>query len=564
MKRILFLSVSLIIGSIYESSCQTFDFAKSVGGTGLDWPLDMEVDHLGNIFICGYFRNTVDFDPGIGITNKTSNGDEDCFIVKYDATGDLQWVETFGSSNLDRASGLAVDGNGNVIVTGRFQGTVLFPGNIQLSSHNSGGNIDGFMLKLDANGSFLNLIGLGGSSSSVWGNDVDITDDNNFVYLCGGFTGNFDADGMQGTLNLQSGALTDAFIGLYNANTFNVSWAVNPSGAAGNEEALRLKYDSFGRTYTTGTYNGLTDFDPTSGTYNLNTNGGQDVFILKLDGNGDIEWARGFGGSDNDVPKDIELDGNGNVVTVGQFRGTADMDPSASVSNFTSSGVSDGFVNRISSAGNFVDAFQFSGTDEDLVHSIDIDQSGNVLLGGYFKGNIDVDPSMGSSNLLTSSGNFDGFICELNPSLQFQWAYHVSGSDLNRLRIARYQHGNDQVVAGDFFNTFTVGSTTLTSAGTSDIYFARFYDITIDVIESDKSFTNSISYDPALRSLRIVINTEGALLQIIDLEGRSIRSQSIRKGSSDQLILSGIAAGIYVVELRSESELSTLKISVGN
>lgn len=558
MKRsalLLLLSVGLLANPVFS---QTFDFAMSFGGTSLDWPLDMEIDASGNIYMCGYFWNTVDFDPGVGVVNRTSNGNEDCYVAKYSPTGSLLWVETFGGTNLDRASGLAVDGNGNVIVTGRFQGNVLFPGNLLLASHNSGGNIDGFMLKLSSSGAFLNLIGLGGNSSSVWGNDVDITDDDNFVYICGGFTGLFDADGMQGTLNLQSGALIDAFIGLYNANTFNVSWAVNPSGAVGNEEAVRLKYDSFGRTYTTGTFNGLTDFDPSGGTYNLNTNGGLDVFVLKLDGNGDIEWARGFGGSTNDVPKAIDIDNQGNVVTVGQFTGTADMDPSAAVSNFTSNGVADGFLNRISDAGNFVDALAFTGTDDDMVHSLDIDASGNFLLGGYFKGDIDIDPSTSSSTILTSSGNFDSFFCELNSTLQFQWGNQVGGTDLNRLRLARYQFGNDQAIAGDFFNSFTVGSTTLTSNGSSDIYFARFFDITISIEEQHVEL--GLSYNPKDRTISVKATADRNELRLYDLTGKLLFDLSITGQSIERI--PSFPSGIYVAEISNSAQRKSIKIAI--
>ena len=92
------------------------------GGTGTDYSYGVAVDGSGNVYATGYFEGTVDFGAG----DVTSAGGRDGFVTKYNAAGVHQWTNTFGS-DLDAAGqGVAVDSAGNVYVTGYFVGIVDF------------------------------------------------------------------------------------------------------------------------------------------------------------------------------------------------------------------------------------------------------------------------------------------------------------------------------------------------------------------------------------------------------------------------------------------------------
>jgi hypothetical protein len=74
--------------------------------------------------VAGYFDDTATF----GGTNLTSRGGSDIFVAKYDSAGTLAWVKQEGGANNDYGDGIAVNGTGNIYVTGDFSGDATFGG----------------------------------------------------------------------------------------------------------------------------------------------------------------------------------------------------------------------------------------------------------------------------------------------------------------------------------------------------------------------------------------------------------------------------------------------------
>ena len=72
------------------------------------------------------FTGTVDFDPGAGVTTKTSAGLSDAFVLKLDSAGNFAWADTFGGTGSDIGWGIAVDPVGTVHLAGAYQGNVAF------------------------------------------------------------------------------------------------------------------------------------------------------------------------------------------------------------------------------------------------------------------------------------------------------------------------------------------------------------------------------------------------------------------------------------------------------
>src|SRR5690606_28763621 len=100
---------------------------------------------------------TVDFDPGIGVFNLTSNGSSDVFIQKLDVSGNFLWAKSFGGgpSSSAAAFSITIDNNGNIYTTGRFWATVDFDPGVGVYNLTSNGRHDIFIQKLDVNGDFL-------------------------------------------------------------------------------------------------------------------------------------------------------------------------------------------------------------------------------------------------------------------------------------------------------------------------------------------------------------------------------------------------------------------------
>jgi len=101
----------------------TVQWAKSMGGASYDYGYDIAVDGDGNAYVSGSFNDTADF----GSYNLTSAGDSDIFVTKLDSGGTVQWAKRMGGASTDSGFfGIAVDGDGNAYVTGSFNDTADF------------------------------------------------------------------------------------------------------------------------------------------------------------------------------------------------------------------------------------------------------------------------------------------------------------------------------------------------------------------------------------------------------------------------------------------------------
>lgn len=121
-----------------------FQWARGLGGSGVDEGHAIAVDGMGNVFATGDFEGVADLDPGTGVLNATSAGSFGVFLLKLDASGDLQWAGTVGGANYITSGGLASGADENVYVTGSFQSIVDFdPGDaiFNLTMPGSGGYI---------------------------------------------------------------------------------------------------------------------------------------------------------------------------------------------------------------------------------------------------------------------------------------------------------------------------------------------------------------------------------------------------------------------------------------
>ena len=123
-------------------------------------------------------------------------------------------------------------------------------------------------------------------------------------------------------------------------------WAKSMGGTL-TEIGLGNAVDGSGNVYTTGYFEGTADFDPGAGTANLTSAGSSDIFVSKLDANGNFLWAKSMGGTASDIGYSIAVDGSDNVYTTGYFGGTVDFDPGAGTASLTSAGGLDIFVSKL-------------------------------------------------------------------------------------------------------------------------------------------------------------------------------------------------------------------------
>lgn len=321
-------------------NAQNLHWVKSIGGNDFDMSGSVQLDGIGNIYICGSFRDTVDFDPGQGLFNMTSMSAapyDDIFILKLDPNGAFIWAKQISGCN---GGDMHVDQTGNVFLTGFFNGFAdLDPGPGSFVVNSYGGGYYLFANKLDSSGNFL-----WGTSIGAWGAS------------CLG-------------LNICS----DAFSNIYLSGIYS-----HPSS-----------------------FPNYVDFDPGPGNYLLSTNGHNDVFMLKLNSVGSFLWAKSFGGAFYDGVGPMQVRPNGEIILAGGFEAGCDLDPGPSSYFVSSVGQSNPFVSRFDSLGNFIWGRAFGDA---VPASLMFDVSDNVYISGYFSGTSDFDPGPGSYTVNSNGG----------------------------------------------------------------------------------------------------------------------------------------------------------------
>ena len=260
-----------------------FLWAKAMGGTGVDQASGIAVDASGNVHTVGTFQGMADFDPGASVFNLSIvNGN--LFVSKFDASGNFLWATAMGGTGNDQVLDVAVDASGNVHTTGYFQDTADFDPGPGIFNVGTMGGLDVFISKLDVSGNFLWVKSLGGADSDR-GSGIAVDDMGN-VYTTGSFEGTADFDPRLSVLNLTSAGLVDIFVSKLDASGDPV-WT-RTMGSAGSDQALGIALDSSGNAYTTGSFEGVVDFDPGTALLNLTSAGLIDIFVSKLSSAGSL------------------------------------------------------------------------------------------------------------------------------------------------------------------------------------------------------------------------------------------------------------------------------------
>lgn len=381
---------------------------------------------------------------------------------------------------------------------------------------------------------------MGGSNNEV-GRSIT-TDGSGNVYTTGTFQGTADFDPGVGVANLISAGSTDLFIQKLDASG-NLIWA-KAIGATGAEIGFSITTDVSDNVYTIGSFSGTVDFDPGAGISNLIAVGGSDIFIQKLDSDGNFIWAKAMGGSGNDYGRSITLDASGNVCNTGSFQSTVDFNPGAGVDNLVSAGSNDAFIQKLDTDGNFIWAKAIRGGSNNIGSSIATDLSGNVYTAGSLQGTADFDPGVGVNNLV-SAGNTDIFIQKLDASGNFVWAKRMG---------SWYIDAATSIKTDDLGNIYTTGYYGYTvdfdpGAGTHELESAGFtpYDIFIQKLDASGNFVWAKSMGGSYDDLAYSIALDDA--GNIYSTGRFQATADFDPGVGIENLVSAGANDIYVLKL---------------
>jgi hypothetical protein len=395
----------LLIGEVAHAEA-VYSFTKTMGGANHDYGQAVAVDGSGNVYITGYFLGSADFDPGAGTDNHTAVGEEDIFLTKFDSDGNYIFTKTMGGANHDYGQAIAVDGSGNVYITGYFEGTVDFNPGGTADSHTSAGLEDIFLTKIKSDGSYGYTKTMGGTNHD-YGQAVAVDGSGN-VYITGSFSGTSDFDPGAGTDAHTSTGLEDIF--LTKISSGGSYLFTQTMGGTDQESGQSIAVDGSDNVYITGYFSGTNvDFNP-GAKIDFHTSAGlEDIFLTKFDSDGNYLFTKTMGGTDHDYGRSVAVDSSDNVYITGSFSGTADFDPGAGTDNHTAAGLDDIFLTKINFDGSYDFTKTMGGTDQDFGRSVAVDDIVNVYITGYFRETADFDPGIATDSH-TAVGEEDVFL----------------------------------------------------------------------------------------------------------------------------------------------------------
>ena len=316
-----------------------------------------------------------------------------------------------------------------------------------------------------------------GGSSFEYGRGIAVDSSGN-AYVTGYFEGS-SANFGSTTLSNSDPTHSDVFVAKLDSSG-NWLWAKRTGSSADSDHGHGIAVDSSGNVYLTGDFQESSTIGTAGGSTTLSSSGGYDVFVVKLDSNGNWLWAKRAGGSGDDQGYGIAVDLSGNAYVTGTFTGSpADFGNTtlSSVNSMSGPGGSpDVFVAKLDSSGNWLWAERAGGPSADTGFGIAVDSSDNTYVTGIFTASLHTNPAdFGNTTLLSSSGSSDVFVAKLDSSGDWLWAKRAGGSTDSNVGIGIAVDSSFNAYVTGYFtgSSADFGNTTLNSSGSSDVFVAK-------------------------------------------------------------------------------------------
>ncbi len=345
----------------------------------------------------------------------------------------------------------------------------------------------------------------------------------------------------------------------------DLRWAHNFGSDWGSFEGIvcsGVAHDSKGNTVVAGNFQGSTDFDPSNGSTILTASLLSNAFIAKYNSSGALMWAKNITSSISTDCYAMTVDKNDNIVVVGSFQGVADFDPGDGTHKQSEVGEGDMFVASYDADGNYFWANAFGSKGLDRVIDVCCDNDGSIVIGGYFRGQIDFDPGAGEA-MLTSKGGLiksNLFIAKYSSNGVYNWASSIIGQN-ESIDLAL----NDTVVyaSGTFrdsmeFNPSTAGAIHLSGNSSGNLYWAKFNSVgNCSLAHAATGATGiSMSGNPWRGGKGLAIDFEGNLY----LCGSCSGAVDFEPGSGKYVFNTTSSSAAYLAGLNSEGILQWLRI----
>ena len=447
----------------YGSSGEV-EWAKGIGGTFSDHINSVSETSDGGYIVGGYFNSSsIDLGNGISLARKGSN---DGMLIKYGSSGEVEWAKGIGGESGDSITSVSETIDGGYIVVGEFYSSSIDLGNgISLATS---GSQDGMLIKYGSSGEVEWAKGIGGKYSDSITSVLETTDGG---YIVGGEFNSSRID-LENGISLTLKNVSDGMLIKYGSSG-EVEWAKVIGGEYGDSitsvsETKDGGYIVGGSFYSSSINlgNGIS----------LTNNGNGDGMVIKYSGSGEVEWAKGIGGTSDDRINSVSETKDGGYIVGGYFKSNSiDLGNEISLAS-ANSGSYDGMVIKFDKVEipnpTVIEVKGIGGTDKDQINSVVETQDGGYIVGGSFSsGSIDL--GNGISLVNAGCGDSDGMIIKYNDREEAEWAKRIGGVYSERINSIAETKDGGYIVGGDFTGTSInlekgVSLTNKGSTGSSD------------------------------------------------------------------------------------------------
>ena len=410
-------------------------YSTYLGGSDGEQGLDIVVDSAGNAYVTGMTQSSENFPITVEARDRGLEGEQDAFVTKFSSTGKEALFSTYlgGNEGSENGSGIAVDGAGNIYVTGQTDSSD-FPITANAPFPELRGVTDAFVTKFLSTGEIRFSTYLGGSGESDSGSGIAVDSARN-IYV----TGQTDSSDFPNAINSSFGG-QDAFM-----TKFSLSGEVLFSTYLGGSDldgGQGIAIDSADNVnvYVVGSTHS-SDF-PKVNALDAELGGEEDAFVTRFSPEGSVLFSTYLGGSDEENGTSIAVDGDGNICVTGNTD-SSDF-PNAINSSF---GGQDAFVTKFSSSSEIRFSTYLGGSGElDSGSDIAVDGDGNI----YVTGQTD-SSDFPKVNALDAEvgGEKDAFVTRFSPEGAVLFSTYLGGNDFDGGHGIAVDSANNIYVTGD-------------------------------------------------------------------------------------------------------------------
>ena len=369
-------------------------WAVQGGGSDDDHGYNLAVDSGGNVYVTGKYHGLATF----GNTTLSTGNFANVVVAKLSAAGVWQWAASADAGTTARGMGVALDGGGNVYVTGGFSSPTARFGSTTLTR--SPTYVNGFVARLSPAGSWQWATQISGSN----GGGYIRSDTAGNLYMAGHFLSSTATFGTI-TLSISGG---NCFVAKLNASTGAWQWSINGGGSSGGL-GRGLGLDNGGNVYVTGSFRGST---ATFGSTTLTGTGDLNLFVARMSPAGTWQWAVGATGAgpNNQERSNLSTDTSGNIYVAGSFNSDQITVGTTTLFNAVpGSSVADAFVAKLTPAGTWQWALRVGGPGYEGCTGVVADQTNIYVCGSYNSPVI----AFGTTTLSYAGNSTAGFIAGL-------------------------------------------------------------------------------------------------------------------------------------------------------